>query len=77
MPYNMVKTYTERNIIHRTPKMKNMILELLQFHWEKNSYNAQKYTNIIAELQGTVVSSYSGKIVRLSSSVSSFLLSPQ
>ena len=35
MPYNMVKTYAERNIIHRTPKMKNMILELLHLHWEK------------------------------------------
>lgn len=38
MPYNMVKTCTERNIIHRTPKMKNMILELFHFHWKKPIY---------------------------------------
>ena len=46
MPYNMVKTYAERNIIHRTPKMKNMILELLHLHWEKKKKKLIQCTEI-------------------------------
>ena len=48
MPYNKVKTYAERNIIHRTPKMKNMILGLFHFHWEKKKKTHTMHRNTIS-----------------------------